>query len=445
MGSYEARNNMNKSFFQSKELSWLASIIACLTFFLSLLFLNNTIITVMGGIIFFSVVTWLAFRAFVKITKLTFDARFKDKEKEALVEYLHDGIVIYDTNFVVRTFNGAAENLFSVSKEVVLGKQMEPGLVKNQELRALIQILFPSLAPAAEQKSEPGSWPQIVNISLDVPKLEVQTVLHQVLTEDGEVIGFLKVIKDLTREKSILEAKTDFINVAAHQLRTPITALHWALENIVMYSKDNPTIYPVAQEALAVAVRAAKITNDLLDVSKIEDGRFGYTFKDQDLVPFLQKIVTDMKSLADAYSVSLSFDPPAQSIPIYIDENRLSAVFLNLIDNAIRYNTKHGRVLISIDQDPLPSFIRVSVSDTGVGIPPTDLTKLFQKLHRGSNVVQMEPNGSGLGLYIAKNIVEQHGGKIEVSSEINRGTTFTIHLPLDKSLVPQREVQKTSF
>lgn len=389
--------------------------------------------------------TWLAFQAFVKITKLTFDSRFKDQEKEALVEYLHDGIVIYDTNFVVRTFNGAAEKIFGVSKEVVLGKQMEPGLIKNQELRTLTQILFPSLAPAAEQKSEPGMWPQIVNISLDAPKLEVQTVLHQVVAEDGEVIGFLKVIKDLTREKSILEAKTDFINVAAHQLRTPVTALHWALENIVMFSKDNPNIYPIAKEALSVSERAAKITNDLLDISKIEEGRFGYTFKDDDLVVFLQKLVSDMKSLADAYSISLSFESSLPSVQVYIDENRLSAVFLNLMDNAIRYNTKQGRVLVSIKQDESPSFIKISVSDTGVGIPPADLAKLFQKLHRGSNVVQMEPNGSGLGLYIAKNIVEQHGGKIEVSSEVNRGTTFTIHLPLDKSLVPQRETSKIAF
>lgn len=436
---------MNKSIFKSKEISWFATLVACLAFFLCITFLNNTMITVFGGIFLFSVVTWLAFKAFIKITRLTFDTKFKDHEKEALVEYLHDGVIVYDTNFVIRTFNNAAETLFGVSKEIVLEKQMDPGLVKNHELKSLIQVLFPSLAPAAEQKSEPSAWPQIVNISLDAPRLEVQTVLHQVITEDGDVIGFLKVIKDLTREKSVLEAKTDFINVAAHQLRTPITALHWALENIVQYSKDNETIYPIAKEALAVAVRAAKITNDLLDVSKIEDGRFGYSFKDTDLVPFLQKIVSDMKPLADSYSVSLSFNSPNQSIPVYIDENRLSAVFLNLIDNAIRYNTKQGKVLVSLQPVESKPFIKVLVSDTGVGIPGTDLKKLFQKLHRGSNVVQMEPNGSGLGLYIAKNIIEQHGGVVEVSSEINRGTTFSVSIPLDKSLVPQREVQKVSF
>ncbi|TSC52773.1 MAG: Uncharacterized protein LiPW41_143 [Parcubacteria group bacterium LiPW_41] len=420
-------------------------VLACAFFILCLFFINNTFVVLGGGLFFFFCIAWMSFSAFLKITKLSFETKFKDKEKEALVEYLHDGIIVYDTNFVIKTFNKAAESLFGVSKEIVLNKQMEPGLASTHELKPLIQVLFPSLAPAAVQKSDPGVWPQIVTISLDFPRLELETVLSQVVTEDGDIIGFLKVIKDNTREKSVLEAKTDFINVAAHQLRTPVTALHWALENIVEYSKGNETIYPIAKEALSVANRATKITNDLLDVSKIEEGRFGYTFKDSDLIPFLKKIAADMKSLAEAYSVSIQFESFSESVFVYIDENRLSAVFLNLIDNAIRYNTKNGRILISVFPIESKPYIKVAISDTGVGIPQADLQKLFQKLHRGSNVVQMEPNGSGLGLYIAKNIIEQHGGKIEVSSEINRGTTFSILIPTDKTLVPQREVSKVGF
>lgn len=420
-------------------------VLACAFFILCLFFINNTFVVLGGGLFLFFCIAWISFNAFLKITRLSFETKFKDKEKEALVEYLHDGIIVYDTNFTVKTFNRAAESLFGVSKEIILNKQMEPGLAGTRELKPLIQVLFPSLAPAAVQKSDPGAWPQIVTISLDSPRLELETVLNQVITEDGDVIGFLKVIKDNTREKSVLEAKTDFINVAAHQLRTPVTALHWALENIVEYSKGNEMIYPIAKEALSVANRATKITNDLLDVSKIEEGRFGYTFKDSDLIPFLKKIGDDMKSLADAYSVSIQFESFSNSVIVYIDENRLSAVFLNLIDNAIRYNTKNGRVLISVFPIEAKPYIKVTISDTGVGIPQADIQKLFQKLHRGSNVVQMEPNGSGLGLYIAKNIVEQHGGKIEVSSEVNRGTTFSILIPTDKTLVPQREVSKVGF
>jgi len=436
---------MSALLLKSKEIRWFASILACTIFILCLFFVNNTLFAVLGGTILFGCVAWISFGVFVKITKLSFETKFKDVEKEALIQYLHDGIIVYDTNFVIKTFNRAAELLFGVSREVVIEKQMEPGLSKTRELRPLIQTLFPSLAPAASQISEPGAWPQIVTISLDAPKLEIETVLHQIITEDGDVVGFLKVIKDNTREKSVLEAKTDFINVAAHQLRTPVTALHWALENIVTYSKGNETIYPIAKEALAVAIRATKITNDLLDISKIEEGRFGYSFKDSDFVAFIKKILVDMKPLADAYSVSLKFESFSDSIPTYIDENRLSAVFLNLIDNAIRYNIKNGHVLVSIFQVESKPFIKIAVSDTGIGIPATDLQKLFQKLHRGSNVIQMEPNGSGLGLYIAKNIVEQHGGKIEVASEVNRGTTFSVIIPTDKSLIPQRETSKIGF
>jgi signal transduction histidine kinase len=436
---------MNNSLFKSKEIRWFALLLSCTIFLLCLFFVNNTLIVIVCGVFLFGCIVWISFKEFVKINTLTLETKFKDDEKEAIIEYLHDGIIVYDTNFVIKTFNRAAESLLGISKEVILEKQMEPGLAKTHELKPLIQVLFPSIAPAALQTSEPGAWPQTVTISLDAPKLELETVLNQVITKDGTLVGFLKVIKDRTREKSVLEAKTDFINVAAHQLRTPITALHWALENIVTYSEGNETIYPIAKEALSVANRASKITNDLLDVSKIEEGRFGYSFKDEDLIPFLKKILADMKSLADAYSVSIKFESFSESVPVYIDENRLSAVFFNIIDNAIRYNTKNGRVLISVFPIESKPFIKISVSDTGVGIPAADVQKLFQKLHRGSNVVQMEPNGSGLGLYIAKNIIEQHGGKIEVASEINRGTTFSIVIPLDKSLVPQREVSKIGF
>jgi len=433
---------MNNSLLKSREVRWFASLIACAFFLLCLFFINNVLVIIICAFFLFSCITWIAFRAFKKITKLSFETNFKDEEKEAIIEYLHDAIIVYDTNFVIKTFNHAAESLLGVSKEIVLEKQMEPGMAKMHELRPLIQVLFPSLAPAALQTSEPGAWPQTVTISLDTPRLELETVLNQVITKDGSLVGFLKVISDHTREKSVLEAKTDFINVAAHQLRTPITALHWALENIVEYSKDNETIYPIAKEALSVANRATKITNDLLDISKIEEGRFGYSFKDDDLIPFLKKILVDMKSLADAYSVSIKFETSSDSMPVYIDENRLSAVFFNIIDNAIRYNIKNGRILVSVFPVESKPFINISISDTGVGIPAVDLQKLFQKLHRGSNVVQIEPNGSGLGLYIAKNIVEQHGGKIEVTSEVNRGTTFSVLIPTNKSLVPQREASK---
>ncbi len=384
-------------------------------------------------------------RGFLRLAKMNAEEEFSSRERDSLIQYLKDAVIIYDANFIVKTFNKAAEQLFQVSQEEVAEKQMEPGMARLPRMRILIQTLFPSLAPSINQKSEAGAWPQVVELSFESPKLELSTTLHPIRNSRGEVQWFIKTVRDMTREKSVLQTKSDFISVAAHQLRTPLTALHWALENIVKFTEGNKEVNPIAVEALGVSTRSLKITNDLLDVSKIEEGKFGYSFKPVALSPFITSLLREMKVLADQYSVELSLSEPDGALPeAYIDQNRISAVLFNLIDNAIRYNIKNGRVTVTIRRAEQGPYVAVSVADTGVGIPKEDLPKLFQKLHRGSNVVQMEPNGSGLGLYIAKNIVLRHGGSFDVQSELHRGSVFSFTLVTDQSLIPQREVAEDS-
>lgn len=383
---------------------------------------------------------------FVRLAKLSSEEKFKTKERDVIIKFLEDGVVIYDPNFRVLTFNGAAEKIFGISAEEVLEKQFDPGMAKTPRYRVFVQTLFPSLAPAITPISETGKWPQVVDLSFENPRLELRVTLHQIKDEGDTLTGFVKLVHDTTREKGLLQAKTDFISVAAHQLRTPLTGLHWAIESILKLAENNPEIKSVTEEALTVAERALKITNDLLDVSKIEEGRFGYSFKPANLATFVDGITKETKSLASQYGITVEFAPPQMEIPeVLIDQTRLSGVLFNLIDNAIRYNTKNGRVLVSVAKEPDGRFARVSVADTGIGVSKDDVKNLFQKLYRGSNAAQVEPNGSGLGLYIAKNIVKRHGGAMGVESEINRGSTFWFTVPLDQSLVPRNEVVMGAF
>ena len=385
-------------------------------------------------------------RVFLHLAQLSAERMLAMKEQDALIQFLGDAVIIYDPDFKVVTFNKAAENLFQVSATEVINTRFDPGMAKSPRYRILVQTLFPSLAPSLNQLSDSGAWPQIVDITLESPHLDFHTTLNQLRDENGEITGFVKIVHDQSREKGLLQAKSDFIGVAAHQLRTPLTALHWAMENIVKYSANDKNINPIAVEALTVSERAVKITNDLLDVSKIEEGKFGYTLQSTNILEFVSGIVKEMKTLADQYGIALEVFAPHETIPpIMIDQNRVGSVIFNLIDNAIRYNIKHGKVSVAIELDALKPFVRISIIDTGVGIPPDDLKRLFQKLYRGSNVAQMEPNGSGLGLYIAKNIVRRHGGEIGVNSELNRGSTFWFTLPTDEKLIPKREVAEGAF
>ncbi|KKU91561.1 MAG: Phosphate regulon sensor protein PhoR (SphS) [Candidatus Jorgensenbacteria bacterium GW2011_GWA1_48_11] len=387
-----------------------------LPFFLAIL----TSIVVLGLIIFTTY-------NLTKFALLKVEADFNEKELTSLVQNLKDGVLIYDPAFKIISLNNAAENIFGLQAKDVLGLTIYPGLLKNPRLKVITQVVFPSLAPAVSSISE-GGWPQVVDLNLENPDLRLRTVLNKIENEKKQTVGFLKIIQDRTREEGILESKGEFITTAAHQLRTPLTALHWTLESLAKKEKE-PDLKELSTEGLKVAERALKIINDLLDAAKIEEGRFGYRFKETNLNEFLEELIAQAKALTAEYGVKIYF-AAAQTYLVQADAEKLGIAVSNLIDNAIKYNVKNGSVTITLD--PAPDAVRLEIKDTGVGIPEEETKKMFGKFYRGTNVVQIEPNGSGLGLYIAKNIIENHGGKINLSSVLGRGTTFSIILPLSK-------------
>lgn len=361
---------------------------------------------------------------------------------QQIISGLTDGVVGYDTNFQINIFNPAAEKIFNLKAENIIGQTVTPDSLKKEGWQVLTQVIFPSLAPRLNQISEAEEWPQISDLELSDPTLSLRTILIRLPSTTNQSAGFLKIIKDRTREKEILRSKSEFISVAAHQLRTPITAINWAFENLIESIKDKPELKEatsVAEQGHEVAQRSLKIINDLLDVSKLEGGRFGFQFLETNLNSFIQTVVEGLKIIADYYKIKIYFEPLSTSCPVFIDQQKLGLAISNLIDNAIRYNNKNGEVRIIIQKENDGKFVDLIIKDTGVGIPAAEMKKLFTKFYRGSNVIQLEPNGNGLGLYITKNIIEQHGGQIEIESLIGRGTTFTIKLPLDKNLVPQKE------
>ncbi len=352
---------------------------------------------------------------------------------------MRDGLLVYDTDFRILSVNRAAEEIFNLKAGEVLNKNIEPGLVSNPRLRALAQVIFPSLAPTMSPISESG-WPQITEITLEDPHLEIKTSLNRIVNDKGEVVGFLRMVTDLTREKNIVQSKTEFVSVAAHQLRTPLTALNWSLENLnKMFGEKDLNIKAaadLAKESWGLAERSLKIVNDLLNAARIEEGRFGFNFEEVDLSEFIGKIVKQAEPIAKQYSIKIKTVSDGKKYVVRIDRELLGIAISNLLDNGIKYNTKNGEVVVTIGADPNPDFVRVKVEDTGVGIPKEDLAKIFERFYRGTNIAQIDPNGSGLGLYVAKNIVGRLGGKIGVESQVGRGTTLLFTLPLNFKLIP---------
>lgn len=359
-----------------------------------------------------------------------------------IITDLRDGVVVYDQNFKILTFNPAAEQIINLKADEVIGQSFTLKLKQgpSSRYRILLTILFPALAPALVERSEPGVYPQVVDVSLDDPPLELRVSTSRILDERGETAGFMKIVRDRTRELALLRSKSDFITVASHQLRAPLTAINWSFEGLKKEELP-PAQAEFAKTGAQAAANLSKIVNDLLDVSKIEEGRFGYQFEEVNVVNFLEDALREAEPIAREYQVKIYFDRPKETeIKVMIDPRKLATALSNLIDNAIKYNVPNGEVVMKVERAPDRPYLVVSVRDTGVGIPPEAMDKLFSKFFRGENVFAFATQGTGLGLYIVKNIVRRHGGKIWAESALNRGTTFFFTVPTDPALIPLKDI-----
>jgi signal transduction histidine kinase len=150
-------------------------------------------------------------------------------------------------------------------------------------------------------------------------------------------------------------------------------------------------------------------------------------------------LLSEEQSVASSYKINLYFDRPKDEINLYFDPEKLALAITNLVDNAIKYNVPNGSVTVSVKRLPNEPFILVSVKDTGLGIPSEAMDKLFTKFFRAENAVKFSTEGSGLGLYLVKNIINRHGGRIWAESEVNRGTTFYFTISTDAKVAKQKE------
>ena len=225
---------MNKE----KKVFWLFYILLTLAFAISVanfFFLTPSLAGL--NLIIFAGFVFIFLKAAKNLSRLKTEASLKATELKTVIENIKDGALIYDQNFIISAMNKASEEIFALPSEEVISKKIEPALMKNPRLKILTQVVFPSLAPTASQISQDG-WPQIVDISTDDPPRQFRTTLNRLLDEDGKTLGFLKLIQDLTREKGIAQSKEEFITIASHQLRTPLTAINWSFEHLLKNLDD---------------------------------------------------------------------------------------------------------------------------------------------------------------------------------------------------------------
>ncbi|MBI3634069.1 MAG: HAMP domain-containing histidine kinase [Candidatus Yonathbacteria bacterium] len=271
--------------------------------------------------------------------------------------------------------------------------------------------------------------------------------LSQVIenTSDDEIGKFGEVFNLMVANlREFDRLKSDFISVAAHQLRTPLSGIKWVLKLLLDGDLGSVSLEQskMLKRGYDTNEKMIQLVNDLLNVSRIENGKFGYKFEKNDFMKIMKLIIENSQLASRERNIEVVMETHAELAPFFFDAEKLLIALQNLVDNAIKYTLPGGRVTITTEKQG--DYLQVKIKDTGVGIPKEDIHKLFSKFFRAANVVHLQTDGSGLGLFIVKNIITRHGGQVWVDSEETKGTTFTVLIPLIQDLVPAEQKIESS-
>jgi two-component system phosphate regulon sensor histidine kinase PhoR len=236
-----------------------------------------------------------------------------------------------------------------------------------------------------------------------------------------------KLNEDITRLRKLERVRSEFLGNVSHELRTPIFAMQGMLETLAQGAlEDKEVSRDFVERALANTRRLNTLLGDLIEISRIESGEMKMSFRYFDLTEFLRTTIAELVPTARQKNIELTIEGEKEEVQGFGDKERLKQVMVNLIDNAIKYTPAGGRIAVTCREEG--NGVRITVRDTGVGIPAEHLPRIFERFYRVDRERSREAGGTGLGLAIVKHIVEAHGSNVEIESEVGRGSTFSFSL-----------------
>ena len=347
-----------------------------------------------------------------------YDLDLEKSRLKTIINCMANGVLVTNRNLEVVLHNPALMRLLEIGapldNPVPLSRILDAG--------AFAETL---LTIQAGHSGEGGVFSQ----ELDVGNKTVRAISAPALGREGLIAGTVTVLEDITAFKKLDQMKSDFVNMVAHELRSPLVSIRQQnsvlLEGLAgpLQEKQEQFISRGMQKIDALL----ELINDLLDMAKIEAGKAVQHQVPTDVGRIISDMVAFMEPRAREQQVSLHCAFKNLK-PIQADPKRIGELFNNLITNAINYSPNGGRV--SITAEGLGEYMEIKVSDTGVGIPKEELPKIFDKFYRVKSPKTRQVMGTGLGLSIVQGVVEAHRGTIDVESEVDQGTTFRILLPV---------------
>jgi two-component system phosphate regulon sensor histidine kinase PhoR len=339
----------------------------------------------------------------------------RESGMQTIFSAMHDALLVVDSSRQVILTNQTFRKLFDAPEISVATPMLE--IVRDPTLDQLLTDAFR------------GDGPVRCELTLDGSQIE----LHAVATrnESGEITGALVLFHDITELKKMDQVRRDFVANVSHELRTPLSILRGYIETLL----DSPK---TPREELTRILRVMErhsdrlelLVEDLLTLAQLESGNPNLQMGTLDLSSFLPEMVRDWEKKLTSKQLNMSVDVPTDLSPIRVDRTRLQEALYNLLDNAVKYSREHGEIRLSARQRD--SEIELTVSDDGIGITKEDLPRIFERFYRADKARGPDKvRGTGLGLAIVKHIAQLHGGRVEAESELDKGTTIRVVLPVD--------------
>ncbi|MBN2457027.1 MAG: PAS domain-containing protein [Sedimentisphaerales bacterium] len=368
-----------------------------------------------------------------QITDLKLQLQLSQRQKtniEAIIYGIRDAVIVIDQTDRLLIANESAGRIFNFNFKNSQHKPMQE-LIKDldEQKRQFLTLL----RQCRQSKAKATRYEITLN---GQPQQEPQTfecIISCVYdsAETQRVCGVVAVLHDITREKEISQMKNDFVSAASHELKTPLASIMAYSEMLVDgEAQDNKTkeeFYSVIQSQ---AKRLSRLIEDMLNISRIESGLIKVEKRPVSLTILIEQQLQMIRSYADEKNIEVISQKPIVFDQVHADKDMISQVIVNLLSNAVKYTQSGGSVSIKTEVDEIDKTARVSITDTGLGIPEDEIEHIFDKFYRvGAN--SKKAKGTGLGLNLVKQIVEKvHDGRIFVESKVGEGSTFGFELPI---------------